>query len=169
MVVGVVHNASGSSPRGRGKPACSDQRCRGRGLIPAWAGKTGCRCLYTPTGQAHPRVGGENTQGGDPGSLSWGSSPRGRGKRAVDVFTHPLARLIPAWAGKTLRAVTLAVYPGAHPRVGGENRPGQVPLVRMIGSSPRGRGKLWVWVCAGGCGRLIPAWAGKTVPVPRAP
>ena len=31
------------------------------------------------------------------------------------------------------------------------------------GSSPRGRGKLWVWVCIGGCGGLIPAWAGKTV------
>ena len=50
----------GSSPRGRGKhnlkPACY----YARGLIPAWAGKTGGTWEVTFRCRAHPRVGGEN-------------------------------------------------------------------------------------------------------------
>ena len=51
-----------------------------RGLIPAWAGKTGNDRVEVIGGQAHPRVGGENLaeQGWDVYAL--GSSPRGRGK-----------------------------------------------------------------------------------------
>ena len=50
----------------------------------------------------------------------------------------------------------------AHPRVGGENRPGEYLSVIDVGSSPRGRGKRGVGQHEHGGNRLIPAWAGKT-------
>ena len=94
-----------------------------------------------------------------------GSSPRGRGKRRSGHQCLRSCRLIPAWAGKTSgRAGGLAVR-RAHPRVGGEN----VVLRRLsavaAGSSPRGRGKHEAWAFDADSGRLIPAWAGKTLMV----
>ena len=73
----------GSSPLTRGKPDnTTPRKTRGR-LIPAHAGKTpgyreDCHDLA-----AHPRSRGENTEGGDPGILSFGSSPLTRGKHDV--------------------------------------------------------------------------------------
>ena len=53
-------NVSGSSPRGRGKPAHRVLDAAPMRLIPAWAGKTdGPHFVATHSG-AHPRVGGEN-------------------------------------------------------------------------------------------------------------
>ena len=54
---------------------------------------------------AHPRVGGENKDALAAVKGTAGSSPRGRGKRQQDVTVQDLEGLIPAWAGKTLRAV----------------------------------------------------------------
>ena len=98
-LIGVA--ADGSSPRGRGKHQEPDFECLGVGRIPAWAGKTvGFRAL--PGSQAaHPRVGGENLQRGKKIPTNAGSSPRGRGKRPCARRKRYLARLIPAWAGKT--------------------------------------------------------------------
>ena len=54
----------------------------------------------------------------------------------------------------------------AHPRVGGENSLDGLVVDLATGSSPRGRGKREPAQCGGlACG-LIPAWAGKTNPVP---
>ena len=134
----------GSSPRGRGKPPRLRLRDSPRGLIPAWAGKTGPRPQRTWIPGAHPRVGGENAEPKrDPLGVT-GSSPRGRGKPWPGRCATRSRRLIPAWAGKTLR---LEIVYGWY-----------------AGSSPRGRGKQ----CRG-CGvvpgdGLIPAWAGKTRP-----
>ena len=93
-----------------------------------------------------------------------GSSPRGRGKPLTTAACLGLVRLIPAWAGKTMRWTTRRQSNPAHPRVGGENaRLAERPPARR-GSSPRGRGKLTGGlsrVCGAG---LIPAWAGKTCP-----
>ena len=94
----------GSSPRGRGKLARRGSTPRRRGLIPAWAGKTAWRGTYESTGEAHPRVGGENPATVIVRPWPSGSSPRGRGKRAVEHKTNHQSGLIPAWAGKTLSA-----------------------------------------------------------------
>ena len=59
--------------RARMTPRCA-------GLIPAWAGKTGALANIAYFGTAHPRVGGENAQGGEHVHGEAGSSPRGRGK-----------------------------------------------------------------------------------------
>ena len=91
-----------------------------------------------------------------------GSSPRGRGKRAVAQEPPGGSRLIPAWAGKTRRASTRPYAPAAHPRVGGENFVTECLDRPTGGSSPRGRGKQITPVARNFTIGLIPAWAGKT-------
>ena len=157
---GVIRR--GSSPRGRGKQAL-DLPCAARSrLIPAWAGKTAGACrTWLPLG-AHPRVGGENgllLRGVDKAT---GSSPRGRGKRLCERLREEMARLIPAWAGKTPTGRQSTGGPGAHPRVGGENDARRVALAFVPGSSPRGRGKPAGPSRPASKPGLIPAWAGKT-------
>ena len=91
-----------------------------------------------------------------------GSSPRGRGKRRGHRRTRRRAGLIPAWAGKTTTGGGCTGARRAHPRVGGENSDALLSLASIIGSSPRGRGKLIEGPAARAEERLIPAWAGKT-------
>ena len=152
----------GSSPRGRGKLSLSLWITRLFGLIPAWAGKTNARMVWSSQARAHPRVGGENA------FWRWacvgqaGSSPRGRGKLHQLTNRIKAGGLIPAWAGKTGRARGQHKNRTAHPRVGGENVVLRQLSGVQAGSSPRGRGKR---PACRGWGRrrgLIPAWAGKT-------
>ena len=92
-----------------------------------------------------------------------GSSPRGRGIPPIPVPHVTSRRLIPAWAGNTVRTVWVCGFPGAHPRVGGEyGVVGCVP-VGCGGSSPRGRGILFLIDSQSLLGGLIPAWAGNTL------
>ena len=93
---------SGSSPRGRGKRPTLSQLNSVTGLIPAWAGKTICREVLDLPAAAHPRVGGENDDAVCTADVMLGSSPRGRGKPSDSAKAATEARLIPAWAGKTL-------------------------------------------------------------------
>ena len=53
--------------------------------------------------KAHPRAGGENGEGLAIAVRRAGSSPRGRGKPQINLFTHNHERLIPARAGKTYK------------------------------------------------------------------
>ena len=91
-----------------------------------------------------------------------GSSPRGRGKPEAGRPGREQGGLIPAWAGKTKRAVWSRNAAPAHPRVGGENRHALNRPVQGMGSSPRGRGKPCDEMSSQDPSRLIPAWAGKT-------
>ena len=155
-------SAAGSSPRGRGKRLVLRPRRLLNGLIPAWAGKTRTATRNRPRAPAHPRVGGENLRRHDGHTHVEGSSPRGRGKRLVVLRPVHQERLIPAWAGKTVPAVSSMNAAKAHPRVGGENLLCGVMFRSMVGSSPRGRGKPRGDPRRGRVRRLIPAWAGKT-------
>mgnify|MGYP007021021691 CR=1 FL=1 len=112
---------------------------------------------------AHPRVGGENPAAQEAASLTRGSSPRGRGKHCFISIARRRDRLIPAWAGKTNRSFLAHSGAAAHPRVGGENVHSRATRACTQGSSPRGRGKLLHARDRPGFGRLIPAWAGKTI------
>ena len=80
----------------------------------------------------------------------------------MTVDISDLLRLIPAWAGKTFQASTMAAHAAAHPRVGGENRASRKKPAYLDGSSPRGRGKRLQSLDLTIDRRLIPAWAGKT-------
>ena len=152
----------GSSPRGRGKQPLDLMRYLIRRLIPAWAGKTLADNWEVLEAEAHPRVGGENHLMAITNADNAGSSPRGRGKPNISHTHKVLPRLIPAWAGKTRRAVRPGNRRTAHPRVGGENLQVGQPIRPGCGSSPRGRGKRRRSTRCFRRPRLIPAWAGKT-------
>ena len=157
-------HVEGSSPRVRGKLP-RFRRARGCGwLIPACAGKT-CPSTHRKTGRpAHPRVCGENLGASSFLGASSGSSPRVRGKLSPSASKAVARWLIPACAGKTHHSLRKWLPDQAHPRVCGENDPGSTQPERLMGSSPRVRGKLtgfWVFPFSQG---LIPACAGKTPP-----
>ena len=160
----LAGDLNGSSPRGRGKLGASQTPVCNSGLIPAWAGKTSLATASMPSVWAHPRVGGENYTVSKRKATWFGSSPRGRGKLISTVVGVISGRLIPAWAGKTSPGTRSTTRRSAHPRVGGENSPPSRIDAGQAGSSPRGRGKRDVNLRARGEVRLIPAWAGKTVP-----
>ena len=158
----ILIAATGSSPRGRGKPPDEIGRGVVHGLIPAWAGKTRRSRAPPSTRRAHPRVGGENPTPRSPEAGDRGSSPRGRGKRFATFRTPEVSGLIPAWAGKTRPGDRAVRQPRAHPRVGGENSVIVYSVPGSIGSSPRGRGKQLRRPAQVVHVGLIPAWAGKT-------
>ena len=91
----------------------------------------------------------------------WGSPPRGRGKVLyVLEYLHEMG-ITPAWAGK--RTIPSLPPPSRrdHPRVGGEKLYTPCMMACIVGSPPRGRGKVLVTrslVCKTG---ITPAWAGK--------
>ena len=155
----------GSSPRGRGKPGSRRNARSGHGLIPAWAGKTSIASFSMKATPAHPRVGGENSRPGRNDYYGHGSSPRGRGKLVAAIRDEWGDRLIPAWAGKTCIGHCAIDCHWAHPRVGGENPHPLADARARVGSSPRGRGKRTCAGLAAASSGLIPAWAGKTMPV----
>ncbi len=153
----------GPSPRGRGKRDAAPFRNRLLRAIPAWAGKTAAPPMLSMVPAGHPRVGGENVPLMNPTIDSSGPSPRGRGK-LPSYETEPTAdRAIPAWAGKTAFASSLARCLAGHPRVGGENMRLSDWPAPEVGPSPRGRGKLCRVHPGADPERAIPAWAGKTL------
>ena len=154
--------APGSSPRVRGKPACTSSCERSGGLIPACAGKTPSQLVSSSQLTAHPRVCGENATWGWSDVLAMGSSPRVRGK-LPDVTENVFnGGLIPACAGKTGLQFVVHFVPTAHPRVCGENLEWLEGVTDMPGSSPRVRGKPGARRRGLRIRRLIPACAGKT-------
>ena len=91
-----------------------------------------------------------------------GSSPLTRGKRQVREMCITCQGIIPAHAGKTQVAGSLASGRGDHPRSRGENGlPGFVDADDG-GSSPLTRGKQDQGIVRGVGAGIIPAHAGKT-------
>ena len=114
---------------------------------------------------AHPRSRGENSEKTAGGAGNRGSSPLTRGKQRSDSPDVSHARLIPAHAGKTTASAPSQATSTAHPRSRGENIGTAWINIVPSGSSPLTRGKP-VTTLPGAVGlRLIPAHAGKTVPV----
>ena len=125
----------------QGKLACLDARHDRGGLIPTHAGKT-TRATTTPhQTKAHPHSRGENIKNAIGGMKESGSSPLTRGKLHLAALTGADARLIPAHAGKTFRALARVKRLRAHPRSRGENQRGDVLALPAVGSSPITRGK----------------------------
>ena len=154
----------GSSPRVRGKPHHSQRVRAFPRLIPACAGKTSKATHPQRQRPAHPRVCGENRVVVEFNIIHRGSSPRVRGKPALQMYTIGRKGLIPACAGKTLPTPRPSGEAWAHPRVCGENSRLRNRTGLGRGSSPRVRGKQPVRRIRGSRAGLIPACAGKTAP-----
>ena len=159
--------ASGSSPLTRGKHGCGRGWRVRRRLIPAHAGKTFRSSFSVCRGAAHPRSRGENRVIGSPLAILHGSSPLTRGKLKRVGVTLARDRLIPAHAGKTASWRWPSLPVKAHPRSRGENTTSRGSRPRRSGSSPLTRGKRPLRNVKSLQGRLIPAHAGKTLPIQR--
>ena len=151
----------GSPPRGRGKvPRSMIFQSRSR-ITPAWAGKRLHHGLCIRCPWDHPRVGGEKSFIYPFPSFCLGSPPRGRGKGRKSTRANMGIRITPAWAGKS--ECRNAEYPFRrdHPRVGGEKLHGLVFHSFLLGSPPRGRGKVPICSMQLVLPGITPAWAGK--------
>ena len=89
----------------RGKPPVVVAQVVVVGNIPAYAGKTVWDNVINPTWKEHPRVCGENPWSIERNYNVTGTSPRMRGKRRRGLLLAGLGRNIPAYAGKTFRAL----------------------------------------------------------------
>ena len=137
----IIQRNWGSPPRGRGKDEHRLSALCFLGITPAWAGKSVRPVHKLECSPDHPRVGGEKWGTACRGSQTLGSPPRGRGKATLARPIRPVARITPAWAGKSTACFT-ASYPSQdHPRVGGEKLNRMWPNRKKWGSPPRGRGK----------------------------
>ena len=164
-----LRTRGGSSPRVRGKRWFRNSGQPSGRLIPACAGKTTHDRHDHPRTGAHPRVCGENSICSCPVIPANGSSPRVRGKRTSGPRRRGWRGLIPACAGKTLRARNSCRPFRAHPRVCGENLCDGATYPVVQGSSPRVRGKPARPARSRRARGLIPACAGKTPGVWRRP
>ena len=153
---------SGSSPRGRGTHAGKPPAQEVARFIPARAGNT--KRSRSPRGSApvHPRAGGEHGRRRPCTPATAGSSPRGRGTRALRRRPGWTRRFIPARAGNTSITTACARLATVHPRAGGEHWSERLRSAARFGSSPRGRGTPLHDLERGLRRRFIPARAGNT-------
>ena len=110
------------------------------GIIPAHAGNTPRRCGHAPHMRDHPRACGEHSPAETPTRSNRGSSPRMRGTPVGLGRFGRVGGIIPAHAGNTLIAVSIASCSGDHPRACGEHLATPGRAARQTGSSPRMRG-----------------------------
>ena len=143
----------------RPSPCCGPRPSR---IIPAHAGQTSPVASASGAPADHPRACGANQQRAGEAQLACGSSPRMRGKRHGPVRMYVDGRIIPAHAGQTAPARDATRRSSDHPRACGANSSGAFSMIRLIGSSPRMRGKRVGSVPVGILARIIPAHAGQT-------
>ena len=152
----------GSSPRVRGKAQRIAPTAKRRGIIPAGAGKSSLPNGAAKQCQDHPRGCGEKSALPLATCARTGSSPRVRGKGAVEGELRAQAGIIPAGAGK--RACGLLPWAVArdHPRGCGEKDNAAAKAIYQAGSSPRVRGKASSQIALASSAGIIPAGAGKS-------
>ena len=152
----------GSPPRGRGKVDSLSRQLTGSGITPAWAGKSWpLRDIHNLVWD-HPRVGGEKFVRYGYKFPVGGSPPRGRGK-VPETYRYVAGYgITPAWAGKSHLGVFCREPHRDHPRVGGEKRDTESREDSILGSPPRGRGKVKTCTACKETFRITPAWAGKS-------
>ncbi len=157
-----MSNASGRSPRGRGRQGCASGHRGRRRSIPAWAGETLSWGRLPTMTAVDPRVGGGDQPLVSATGSGEGRSPRGRGRQGGHAHRLVAIRSIPAWAGETAPTASGGPLWRVDPRVGGGDFAPSARRIAVMGRSPRGRGRPR-WSHRGPkAGGSIPAWAGET-------
>ena len=132
--------ASGSSPLARGGLHRPRRLFRGRGLIPARAGRTSSSATLTCSTGAHPRSRGADQRFLGRTDSEAGSSPLARGGQEPAPVGGSPPGLIPARAGRTDQTGRRAWGRRAHPRSRGADRRLTERIRLTAGSSPLARG-----------------------------
>ena len=133
-----------------------------RGIIPAYAGNTLWRTLFSALSPDHPRVCGEHEGKVGEALRRLGSSPRMRGALHLGIAQHAWLGIIPAYAGSTHQVRLVRLHRRDHPRVCGEHWKASSSIAPEVGSSPRMRGALDAQELAVLALGIIPAYAGST-------
>ena len=99
----VGAGSAGSSPHTRGALGAERHGLAGIGIIPAYAGSTYIEPLYEMKSQDHPRIRGEHFSPKLRFGSYAGSSPHTRGARPSASVLSVELRIIPAYAGSTVK------------------------------------------------------------------
>ena len=134
----------GSSPHTRGAPQIRLARALEERIIPAYAGSTLTQARQAKSMRDHPRIRGEHIRRQNYPHHTPGSSPHTRG---APVGNRPHYRHQPD-----------------HPRIRGEHIRTAAGWLGSAGSSPHTRGALEDRLGGHQVGRIIPAYAGSTIP-----
>ena len=153
---------SGSSPHTRGALPPAPQRREARRIIPAYAGSTPRSTSRDSRHWDHPRIRGEHGGNNMPVENVPGSSPHTRGAHHMRGAASAAPRIIPAYAGSTLRNAYKLTKLEDHPRIRGEHGLGGARRHQIRGSSPHTRGALVLPRRHPPHERIIPAYAGST-------
>ena len=164
-VVQGPNSSKGSSPLTRGKVNGTYSFCCSDGIIPAYAGKSYAFELKLGHNTDHPRLRGEKVLVNPKRPPRRGSSPLTRGKAMAKVNQRVQQRIIPAYAGKRPPKGPLSLPKGDHPRLRGEKALSRNLARCPLGSSPLTRGKGLNKVNRFWAKRIIPAYAGKSMPI----
>ena len=156
----------GSSPHTRGALCLSISFCSGPRIIPAYAGSTDMSSLYSITVPDHPRIRGEHRISVFLSVPGAGSSPHTRGAPSAPWWRHRLLRIIPAYAGSTLKPDLMPSQSPDHPRIRGEHALTAACRSRVEGSSPHTRGARYLVDLGVVRTGIIPAYAGSTSTAP---
>ena len=145
----------------RGKAGYGIIILQGKGITPAYAGKSGnlSRVLFQL--RDHPRVCGEKLPGQKVNLTEQGSPPRMRGKGWWYAGTPTACRITPAYAGKREPRNPEGRQQWDHPRVCGEKIHIFNSNAVRPGSPPRMRGKDAVLFYMADPVGITPAYAGK--------
>ena len=154
----------GSSPHTRGAHPKAIHGLHRQRIIPAYAGSTPTRWRKPDSDADHPRIRGEHPTPSTASRRKRGSSPHTRG--ALRQIRHrPVAyRIIPAYAGSTIRNAYRLMKLKDHPRIRGEHNPGSRRVQSIPGSSPHTRGAPRQSFRGVERPGIIPAYAGSTPP-----
>jgi len=157
----------GTSPRAWGKLAEGVVIFTGHRNIPTRVGKTCGPDSPGPRSAEHPHARGENCPG-VAGVLGLrGTSPRAWGKLLRVYDRNPPRRNIPTRVGKTAVGVSVGGLVSEHPHARGENAPGLLQWLPVVGTSPRAWGKPLSFRFSLSRLRNIPTRVGKTPPWPK--
>ena len=111
----------GSSPHTRGARLDLLRRLLDLRIIPAYAGSTHDYVGQVQLGGDHPRIRGEHCTRIVRRPRWIGSSPHTRGAPDFDLEAIVDDRIIPAYAGSTLRLLPGLRFSADHPRIRGEH------------------------------------------------
>ena len=154
----------GSSPHTRGARRLGAPLRGPQRIIPAYAGSTAPFGSPSNPDPDHPRIRGEHPIAAKPDNLVMGSSPHTRGAPSSLHTFVPHSGIIPAYAGSTGSLANSAGSSWDHPRIRGEHQRPQVLYEALCGSSPHTRGAQGLAGAGPVERRIIPAYAGSTLP-----
>ena len=146
----------------RGARRYSRDSSRWARIIPAYAGSTTRKTLFSIGLWDHPRVCGEHPQQRQKAQSYPGSSPRMRGALRYPLPPARSQGIIPAYAGSTTRGIHGTNSAKDHPRVCGEHWSYVDDNGVGLGSSPRMRGAPHCRRSERAAPGIIPAYAGST-------